>query len=153
LPDGGGRRSAIMRRVAQTVRQKAPSRPWKILLFVAALDAAVCGAWAVLRPGDLFALLRLPPGDDGLLLWRLVGVLYLMHAVILPAAAFAPGWGGLALAPLLGRFLLSGLWLWLLGRPDRAPDVGALVVLLAHDAVWLPCLGAFLWAVRPKASE
>ena len=130
---------------------KAPSRLWQVLLLLAALDAAVSGAWAALRPGDLFALLRLPPTGDGLLLCRLLGLLYLTHAVFLPLAAFVPGCGGLALAPLLGRLLACGAWLWLLGSAGRVPaSAGALLGLLAHDAVWPPLLAAFLWTLRPK---
>src|SRR5438874_1395589 len=88
---------------------------WRGLLLLAALDAAAAGAWGVSRPGDLFAMLQQAPSDDGLLLCRLLGLLYLMQAVFLFLAAFRPGFVGLTLAPLLGRMLLCGLWLWLLG--------------------------------------
>jgi hypothetical protein len=131
----------------QPTRKESNPRLWKGLLTLAAVDAAVAGAWAVCRPTDLFALLQQAPSDDGLLLCRLLGLLYLTQAAFLLLAAFLPGRAGLAWAPLLGRLLSCGLWLWLLGSARFGTTVG---VLLAHDAVWPPLLTAFLWTRRTR---
>ena len=152
-----------------------PSLGWRLALVAAALDSAAAGAWAALRPGDLLHLLQCPPSADRLLLCRALGLLFLAHAPLLLLAAFRAGGAGLALAPLLGRLLTAGLWLWLLAAGGMAaptePDLhggadqlwpwltepgGAaglrtvLIVLLIHEAVWPPLLAAFL-ATRRKA--
>jgi hypothetical protein len=131
-------------------RNNAMSWLWRGLLFLAALDAAVSGAWAAVRPADLFVLLRQAPSDDGLLLCRLLGFVYLTQAIFLLLAPFQRGGGGLMLAPLLGRSISSGVWLWLLGSGRYAAAGGALAALLAHDAIWPPLLAAILWTRRTK---
>lgn len=120
-------------------------RIWQGLLALAAMDGAVQGDWALLRPADLFTLLRYPANDDGLLLCRALGLLLLANAVFLAAAAFRPAaYGGLTIAALSGRALLAGVWLWLLGS-GRMPASGALLWrLFAHDAIWGALLTAFL---------
>jgi hypothetical protein len=105
-------------------------------LALAALDSAASGGWALLRPDQVFALLNLPPPGDAFLLSAL-GALLVLHAVCLIAAAARPAeWGGLVWVPLLGRLLDMGVWLWLLGA-DRIAQQPALL-LLAHEALWLP---------------
>jgi hypothetical protein len=130
-------------------RNSVVPRLWMGLLVVCALDTAVTGVWAVLRPGDLFALLQQPPDDDGFLLCRALGLLYVTQALFVILAAFRPRCAGLALAPLLGRLLACGVWLWLMGSGRMPSAVAALLALLANDALWPPLLAAFLWARRP----
>ena len=118
----------------------------KILLLAAALDSAVMGALALIYPSILFHFLLIPANNDGLLLCRLLGVLFLAHGPFLFLAARQPRvYGGLTLAPLFGRMLSCGVWLWLLGSGRTPADHAALLVLLAHDAVWLPIFVDFLW--------
>jgi hypothetical protein len=143
------------------------SRP---LLLATALDSLLFGLWAALRPADLFRLLDVPlPADayylwqvhvgvlsrqamssprvsDAFLLWQLLGLLLLAHcAFLLPAVLRPASLGGLALAPLLGRALLVGLWLWLLGTDRVHLPVTPLALLLAHDAVVTAGLAAVLF--------
>ena len=151
-------------------RTRPPSLWWQMLLVLAAVDSTAAGAWALLRPDDLFRLLQCPPSADRLLLCRALGFLFLTHAPCLLLAAFRPGFAGLTLLPLSGRLLSSGVWLWLLGAcrmvaaqadpalhggPERvwpwllgsgdlAAVGGVLTALLLHDAVWPPLLAAFL---------
>ena len=145
------------------------SRLSRLLLWAAALDSLLFGLWAVLRPADLFRLLdvRLPDDpfylwqvhvgvlsrktmssprvSDAFLLWQLLGVLLLAHLVFLLLAALRPAArGGLALAPLLGRALLAGLWLWLLGTDRVSLPRAPLAGLLAHDVLVLAALGVSL---------
>ncbi len=134
---------------AQTNR---PSPLWQGLLVLAALDSAATGAWAVLRPDNLFGLLQYPVSGDRVLLCRALGVLFLTHAPCLILAAFRPGFAGLALYPLAGRLLSSGVWLWLLGSGRMPASGGALIVLLMHDAVWPPLFTVFLWT-RPVTAD
>ena len=124
-------------------------RLWRGLILLAALDSAVVGGWALARPADLFTLFQQPPNGDGLLLCRLLGVLYLFHALFLVLAARRPATlGGLVLVPLLGRLGLCGVWLWLLASGRMPAASNALLVLAAHDAVWLPVFAGFLWSHR-----
>jgi hypothetical protein len=143
------------------------SRP---LLLAAAVDSLLFGLWAVLRPADLFRLLDVPlPADayhlwqvhvgvlsrdamssprvsDPFLLWQFLGLLLLIHVTfLLPAAMRPSSRGGLALAPLLGRALQAGLWLWLLGTDRVRLPVPPLVVLLAHDVVGTAALAVCLF--------
>jgi hypothetical protein len=147
----------------------AAPRLCRPLLWAAALDSFLFGLWAVLRPADLFRLLdvRLPDDpfylwqvhvgvlsrktmssprvSDAFLLWQLLGVLLLAHLVFLLLAALRPAArGGLALAPLLGRALLAGLWLWLLGTDRVSLPRAPLAGLLAHDVLVLAALGVSL---------
>ena len=138
----------------------------RVLLLLAALDALAGGLWALLRPRDLFAFLGMAPRADAYAwelfrpgasprdagLWHLLGLLSLAQAGFLLAALPRPvERAGLAVAPLLGRALGLGLWLWALGAaatfpphrvpfPERAP----LAILAAREAVWLAALGAFI---------
>jgi len=119
----------------------------KALLLLAALDSAATGALALIYPSILFRFLQIPPSADGLLLCRLLGLLFLAHAPFLLLAAHRPHiYGGLTLAPLFGRMLSCGVWLWLLGSGRTPADHAALLVLLVHDAVWLPVFAGFLLA-------
>ena len=124
-------------------------RVWKGLILLAALDSVVAGGWAVARPADLFTLFQQPPNGDGLLLCRLLGVLYLCHALFLVLVARRPAtFGGMVLVPLLGRLGLCGVWLWLLASGRMPTASNALLALLAHDAVWPPVFAGFLWSCR-----
>jgi hypothetical protein len=117
---------------------------WQVFLTIAALDVWAVGVWAVLRPDDLFHFLHCPANDDGLVLCRLLGCLNLMYAPCFILAAFRPvGCGGLALAPLVGRMVSVGPWVWLLASgPLSSPANGVLLGLAVHDALW-PLLAAF----------
>jgi hypothetical protein len=129
------------------------ARLLRLLLILAALDSLGAGAWAVLRPADLFAWLQLPPTRDGLLLTRALGALTLAHVPCLTLAALRPrNWAGLVAVPLLGRALLCGVWLWLLNADRVHPSAAALHGLLIHDAAWLPVLVAFL-VVTARSSK
>ena len=146
------------------------SRP---LLLAAALDSLLFGLWAALRPADLFRLLKVPLPEgafylwqvhvgalsrqamrsprvsDAFLLWQLLGLLVLVHFVFLLLAALRPGpRGGLALAPLLGRALQAGLWLWLLGTDRMSLPATPLAALLAHDALVTAALAGPLFLAR-----
>ncbi len=143
------------------------SRP---LLLAAALDSLLFGLWAVLRPTDLFRLLDVslpadayylwqvhvgvlsrdamssPRVSDAFLLWQLVGLLLVVHvAFLLPAALRPAKLGGLAVAPLLGRALQAGAWLWLLGADRSHLPVTPLAALLAHDVLVTAVLAGCLF--------
>jgi hypothetical protein len=121
----------------------------KILLLLAALDSAAMGALALIYPFVLFHFLQIAPNSDGLLLGRLLGILFLAHGPFLFLAARQPRvYGGLTLAPLFGRILSCGVWLWLLGSTRTTADHAALFALLVHDAIWLPLFAGFLWNRR-----
>jgi hypothetical protein len=107
------------------------------------------GTVALISPSLLFHFLQIPTNNDGLLLCRLLGVLFLAHGPFLFLAARQPRvYGGLTLAPLFGRILSCGVWLWLLGSTRTTADHAALFALLIHDAVWLPLFAGFLWNRR-----
>ena len=117
----------------------------KGVLILGALDSAAMGLVALLYPSMLFRFLQIPSNSDALFLCRLLGVLFIGHAPFLILAARQPGvYGGLTLAPLIGRVLSCGVWLWLLGSTRTTADHAALLVLLAHDAVWLPIFAGCL---------
>jgi hypothetical protein len=121
----------------------------KALLLLAALDSAAMGAVALIYPSLLFHFLQIPSNNDGLLLCRLLGVLFLAHGPFLFLAARQPAvYGGLTLAPLFGRMLSCGVWLWLLVSERTHADHAALLVLLVHDAVWLPIFAGFLLGLQ-----
>jgi hypothetical protein len=137
--------------MGQAARIELPAvTVFRVLLGLVALDGIAFGLWALLRPGDLFQWFQLPdlPADgprDRLLLWTLLGGLNVTQAALTALAAWRPvEWGSLALAPLIGRLLGCGVWLFLLGT-DRidVPD-GPLVILTLHDAVGAAILAAFL---------
>ena len=120
-------------------------RFWQGLLLLATLDLAVVGGWGSVRPAYLFALLQQPANDDGLLLCRLLSLLYLLCAWFLVLAAWRPTmYGILAFAALVGRLAMCGVWFWLLesGRTPAAANV--LLALLGHDAAWIPVFAGFL---------
>ena len=117
----------------------------KILLLLGALDSAAMGALGLIYPFILFDFLQIAPNNDGLLLCRLVGALFLTHGPVLFLAAGQPRvYGGLTLAPFFGRILSCGVWLWLLASTHTTADHAALFALLIHDAVWLPIFAGFL---------
>jgi hypothetical protein len=122
----------------------------RVALLLAGLDSLAAGAWAALRPADVFASFQLPPSPDSLLLARALGGLLVFQAGCLLLAARRPAdCGGLVLLPLAGRLLQCGVWLWLLGTDRVSLPPAPLRLLLLHDAVWLPLFLAFLWA-RPR---
>jgi hypothetical protein len=126
-----------------------PGSPGRLLLLLAAVDSAAAGAWALARPADLFALLGAAPARDGLLLGRVLGALTLGHVPCLVlGSARPPRWGGLVAVPLLGRALLAGVWLWLLGTDRVSLPHRPLLLLLAHDAFWAAGCAGFLLARR-----
>ena len=66
-------------------------------------------------------------------------MVYLAHAPFLILAVRQPRvYGGLPLAPFIGRMLSCGVWLWLLGSERTTANHAALLGLLVHDGVWLP---------------
>jgi hypothetical protein len=126
-----------------------PGRPaYRLLFLLAALDRAGWGCWILLRPDAVFAFLPMPeaPLADQLFLWKVLGGLVLAHALLLVILLCWPeACGPLAVVPLLGLALGTGLWLWASGTerltlPSRWPPL----LLAAHDAVWLPPLAWFL---------
>jgi hypothetical protein len=124
-------------------------RGWRAFLLLAAVDAAGAGAWLAARPGDLLAFLGQPPNDDALLLGRILGILWLGHALALVLAAVRPrDFGGLVWLPLLGRGLTIGLWLWLLGTDRVQVPETPLLALIVHDVIWQPGFVRFLWSAR-----
>jgi hypothetical protein len=124
----------------------ALSRFWFPLLVLSAGDALLSGGWLLLRPEDLFAWLQVPTSMD-VILWRLLGLLNLGHGACLILAAYWPEiWAGLTLAPLVGRLLQIGVWLWVLHSEQAAASGIALGWLIAHDALWLPLWLGFLIA-------
>jgi hypothetical protein len=139
----------------------------QIALVVAAMDCLAYGLYAWFRPEWLFEFLQFtthPAIDwekilhvslkspDEVLLWRLLGVFFWAHAVILVIAAWQPRrLGSITWAPLIGRGLMVGLWLWLLGSERLHMARNALWVLVGHDAAVLLLLSMVLmwvWVVR-----
>src|SRR6266852_6458251 len=105
-------------------------RFFQVVLLVAAVDCLVYGLWALFRPEGVFEWLQFAThkaiswklfkvqmeSADEVLLWRTVGVLLLAHAALVILAAWRPrSLFSLLWVPLIGRGLLLGLWLWLLG--------------------------------------
>jgi hypothetical protein len=115
-------------------------------LTLALLDALLTGAWAALVPGGLLALLGAPPSPDALLLVRALGGLTLAQVPCLALALLGPArYRGLVVAPLVGRALLVGLWLWLLGSERADLPARPLHLLLAHEVVLLgACAGGLI---------
>jgi hypothetical protein len=127
------------------------------VLGLAALDSVVVGLWAWLRPGDVFGWLRLPEAAwdhprDRLLLWAVQGPIALVYALFLVILIWRPDrHGSLALAPLLGRLLGCGVWLFVSVSPRAALPEGPGLLLAAHDGFWSLVLAAFLvvwWRLR-----
>lgn len=123
-------------------------RLWRGLLLVAGLDRLLLSLWAIVRPGDLFDFVRLPPTQDAFL-WPLLGLLGLGSVACLALAVWRPReCGGLVLVPLFGQCLAVGLWAWLLGTDRLVLPSHPLLILFAHDAFWLPVFAGFLWVWR-----
>jgi hypothetical protein len=133
-----------------------------ILLVAVAVDTLVYGGWAVAAPDDLLARLDVAgptvkwkflgkerETSDPRLLWRAMGVLFLAQAAILAIAAWRPGaLGALVFAPLLGRLLPLGVWLWLLGQQRVQLSTTTLWLLIIHDGLCVLLLTAFLLGSR-----
>jgi hypothetical protein len=114
----------------------------RAMLALAALDSVTAGGWAFLQPAKVFEALEIKQPKDTFLL-PVLGCLLVAQGVCLLAALVRPReWGGLVWVPLLGRLLLGGLWLWLLGA-GRLPDQRAFL-LLAHEVLWIPGFAVFL---------
>jgi hypothetical protein len=78
-----------------------------------------------------------------------LGVLAFGPVVCLLLAAARPAvHGGLVLVPLFGHVLQSGLWLWLLGTDRVTLPARPLLILLAHESIWLPVFLVFLYVGR-----
>src|SRR5262249_5689498 len=106
----------------------------------------------IYRPDRLFRFLTAahePPGADVLTMWQLLGALAVVQAgfalllVVHPDRA-----GGLAAARLLGRLLGAGVWLGAWGGDRLALPARPVLLLAAHEAVWVPGLVWFLLARR-----
>lgn len=123
------------------------------LLLLVALDSLAMGAWAVMRPDDLFGILGMAPPRDAVL-WRCLGAVGVAHAVFLGMLVVWPeAFGPLVLVPLIGRCLSLGGWLFLLGTDRVRLPATPLGLLAAHDAAWLGVLVAFLivwYRARPS---
>jgi hypothetical protein len=122
----------------------------RIVLGLAAVDSAVVGLWALLRPEDVFRWVQLPevsggvPGDR-LSLWSLLGVIALVYSLFLGILIWQPArTGPLALAPLLGRLIGCGFWLFVLGSDRVELADGPCLLLAAHDAFWALMMAGFL---------
>ncbi len=144
-------------------------RFFQAVLLLTAVDCLVYGLWALFRPEGVFEWLQFATHEaiswklfkariesaDEVLLWRAVGVLLLAHAVLVLLAAWRPRFfGSLVWVPLIGRGLLLGLWLWLLGS-DRVDVARAVLWALAgHDGSVLILLGAVLtWSGFSRGPE
>jgi hypothetical protein len=150
---------------------------WRLLLFVAAVDALVWGASWAIRPGQLFDALGMEarndqwawqllikrgnppdcipaPRDAGL--WHLLAILSVVQAGFLGLAAWRlRSLGGLVAVPLIGHALGCALWLWALGAyltlpSNRVPfeRPDVLDFLALHDGVWMLVLLGFLLVWR-----
>jgi hypothetical protein len=119
-------------------------------LLLAALDTAVAALWVALRPADLLAFLGVAATPDAVLLARALAALMLAGQLpcLALAAARPAAAGDLAVVPLLGRALLAGVWLWLLGADRVEVPARPLGLLLAHDGLCLAALGVPLAARR-----
>jgi hypothetical protein len=132
-----------IRRMAPRSRSLWASRA---VLGLAALDSVASGGWALLHPEDVFAWLQIPAPKDAFLLPVLGGLLVAQGLCLVAALLRPAAWAGFVWVPLLGRLLLAGFWLWLLGS-GRVPTPTALL-LLAHEALWLPGFAIFLMTQR-----
>jgi hypothetical protein len=125
----------------------------RFFLILAAGDSFAYGSWIIARPAGLFEQFGLAPGaklrpeglfgpvEDRRLLWTCLGVALLFQGFCLLASAVRPArFRALLFVPLLGRGLLTGLWLWLLASDRLLLPREPLLGLLAHDASWLPGL-------------
>ncbi len=138
-------------------------RLFSVLLALAALDSFAGGVWALARPGDLFEFLQVPaPADDARLLWSVLGAVGLVYGLFLVILITRPGrLGMLALAPLLGRLIGVGLWLFVLGSgrgpvPVEGTAVSAYLLLAARDGAVAIILAAFLvlwWRAMRQALD
>ena len=140
-------------------------RLFRVLLVLASVDSLAYGMWAVCWPDDLYRRLDLPARDpiawkllgmgletaDHILLWRVMGALFLAQALFLALAAWRPNaWGGLVMMALIGRVLPLGMWLWLLGTERVEMPAAPLRCLAVHDGMWVLVFFAFLmlWGLR-----
>jgi hypothetical protein len=124
-----------------------------LFLFLAA-DTLLAAGVALFGAEALLSWLGLPemaaeaPHDRELLL-RLLGVLALVHTVVLVILVKWPReLGPLALVPLLGRLMGTGLWLWVWATPRLHLAPGPPLLLALHDAVGVLGLVWFLVAWR-----
>jgi hypothetical protein len=139
----------------------------KAILAIASLDSFAYGVWAVCWPYDLFNRLELETRDsvkwkvlgvgletmDHILLWRVMGALFLAQALILAIAAWRPSdYGSLVVSSLIGRLLPLGMWLWLLGTERVQLRAAPLYLLAVHDGVWVLVFSVFLvlWCLRRR---
>jgi hypothetical protein len=143
-------------------------RFFQVVLLLAAVDCLVYGLCALFRPEGVFEWLQFGThkaiswklfkaqieSADEVLLWRIVGVLLLAHAVLGFLAAWRPrSLVSLVWVPLIGRGLLLGLWLWLLGSERVELAMNALWVLMGHDGAVLILFGMVLtWSGFSRGS-
>jgi hypothetical protein len=134
-------------------------RFFQIVLLLAAVDSLAFGLWAYFQPHGLFNWLQFTTHEpieskflgagfesaDEVLLWRVLGLFFLAHALLLILAAWRPlSLGSLVYVPLIGRALMLGLWLWLLGSDRIERSAAALRWLAAHDLAVLIVVAVFL---------
>jgi hypothetical protein len=126
----------------------------RLLFLSLAADSLLAAGVALYGAEAFLSWLGLPetaagaPHDRELLL-RLLGVLALVHAVVLVILVKWPGeLGPLALVPLLGRLMGTGLWLWVWATPRLHLAPGPPLLLALHDAVGVLGLVWFLVAWR-----
>jgi hypothetical protein len=134
-------------------------RFFQVVLLLAAVDCLVYGLWASLRPEGVFEWLQCGThkaiswklfkaqieSADEVLLWRTVGVLILAHAVLVVLAGWRPrSLVSLVWVPLIGRGLMLGLWLWLLGSDRVEMARLPLWVLAGHEVAVLVLFGVVL---------
>jgi hypothetical protein len=140
-------------------------RLFRILLALAAVDSLAYALWAMVWPDGLFQHLDVPPHEpiewkligvgletaDHILLWRVMGALFLAQACILAVVVWKPNvYGSMIVAALIGRLLPLGLWLWLLGTERVQLRAAPLEALAIHDGVWVLVFTVFLvlWLFR-----
>jgi hypothetical protein len=121
---------------------------YRVLFALATVDSLVIGLWAVARPADLLGFLNVPDltaaaNHDRLLLWRVLGLLGLCHALFLGIVVWRLEEAAtLVLVPLVGRLLGVAVWLWALASERSRLPQTPLLLLALHDALWTP---AFFW--------
>jgi hypothetical protein len=127
------------------------SRVLFLLMAADTLSVAVVALYGAEGFLSWLGLPRTPPGTphDRELLLRLLGGLALVHVVVLVILVRWPEeLGPLALVPLVGRLLGTGLWLWVWATPRLHLEPGRPLLLALHEAVWVPALVWFLFAWR-----
>jgi hypothetical protein len=129
----------LTRRQAQTPISLDRYRPW---FYAAAGYNLAWGATAILWPGLLFRLLRLPSPAPAAL-WQALGMMVLVYAPAYWWLARDPvRHRHLALIALLGKILGPLGFLWALA--DHGLPINFGVIIVTNDLIWWPAFFAFV---------